>query len=292
MRLTTTGLGIGTSSPARQLDVKKTAIFDSNGDGTTTNPSVAIGSSGVGLSYIGSQQLAFITNSTEKMRLDSSGNLGLGVTPNTWLTSFKAIQLGQGSSLWGAATGNNAAFDSNAYVNTSGSSIYVGSTFATRYQQNDGAHKWSTAASGTAGNAITFTQALTLDSSGSLLVGDTSAPSNGINTAAVSTKGQGTSGSRRATASSMGVTSSLAQNATANTYTFGGYGGYGLFVCEGSDPSAAWRAAAIVWSTGAALTILNLGSSNITVGSSGTTVTVQNTNASSEAIGWSMLVLG
>jgi len=125
-----------------------------------------------------------------------------------------------------------------------------------------------------------------------LLIGDTSAPTNGLTSAALSTKGQGTGGSRRSTASAMGITSSLAQNATANTYSFGGYGGYGLFVAEGGDPNAAWRAAAIVWSTGAALTILNLGSSNITVGSSGTTITVQNTSASSQTIAWSMLVLG
>lgn len=125
-----------------------------------------------------------------------------------------------------------------------------------------------------------------------MLVGDTSVPSNGLNNAAVSTKGQGTSGNRRATASAMGITSSLSLLATANTYSFGGYGGYGLFVAEGSDPNAAWRAAAIVWSTGAALTVLNLGSNNITVGSSGTTITVQNTSASAQAISWSMLVLG
>jgi hypothetical protein len=42
------------------------------------------------------------------------------------------------------------------------------------YQQNGGEHSWSSAASGTAGNAITFTQAMTLDSSGNLLVGTTS----------------------------------------------------------------------------------------------------------------------
>jgi hypothetical protein len=117
-----------------------------------------------------------------RSRFDSSGNLGLGVTPSAWLSSFRAIQLGQGSSLWGAATGSNAGFDSNAYVNTSGASIYVGSTFATRYQQNDGTHKWFTAASGTAGNAISFTQALTLNANGALVLqgGDTAANGVGV----------------------------------------------------------------------------------------------------------------
>jgi hypothetical protein len=36
-------------------------------------------------------------------------------------------------------------------------------------------HQWFNAPSGTAGNAITFTQAMTLDASGNLLVGTTSA---------------------------------------------------------------------------------------------------------------------
>jgi hypothetical protein len=58
----------------------KTAIFDSSGDGTTTNPSLAIGSSEVGFSYIGGQQLAFITNSTEKLRITSAGLVGIGTS--------------------------------------------------------------------------------------------------------------------------------------------------------------------------------------------------------------------
>jgi hypothetical protein len=41
-----------------------------------------------------------------------------------------------------------------------------------------GGHIWCTAPSGTAGNAITFTQAMTLDASGNLLVGTTTANAN------------------------------------------------------------------------------------------------------------------
>jgi hypothetical protein len=79
-------VGVGTASPSRQLDVNSTAIFDSNGNGTTTSPSLAIGSSGVGFSYIGSQQLAFITNSTEKVRLTSDGKLLVGTSTSTSAT--------------------------------------------------------------------------------------------------------------------------------------------------------------------------------------------------------------
>jgi hypothetical protein len=51
------------------------------------------------------------------------------------------------------------------------------------YSQNSGSHAWFTAASGTAGNAISFTQAMTLDASGNLGVGSTSPNIAGVNKA-------------------------------------------------------------------------------------------------------------
>jgi hypothetical protein len=51
---------------------------------------------------------------------------------------------------------------------------YARTSTATLYNQSGGAHVWSYAASGTAGNAITFTDAMTLDASGNLGVGTTS----------------------------------------------------------------------------------------------------------------------
>ena len=61
-------------------------------------------------------------------------------------------------------------------VNTyySGGYKYVSTAAATQYRQAAGVHYWFNAPSGTAGNAITFTQAMTLDASGNLLVGATS----------------------------------------------------------------------------------------------------------------------
>ena len=175
MRLTSTGLGIGTSSPSRQLDVNKTAIFDSNGDGTTTNPSIAIGSTSVGFSYIGGSQLSFITSSSEKMRLDSSGNLGLGVTPSAW-AGAKALQVSGVGAFYadGISYNYTAGVAMNAYQTGASTWAYRVSQPASRYEQVNGLHVWHTAASGTAGNAITFTQAMTLDASGNLLVGATS----------------------------------------------------------------------------------------------------------------------
>ena len=59
----------------------------------------------------------------------------------------------------------------NSYYNASGSPVYTSSSYATMYQQVNGTHAFYTAASGTAGNTITFTQVLTLDASGNLSVG-------------------------------------------------------------------------------------------------------------------------
>ena len=106
----------------------------------------------------------------DAMTLDASGNVGIGVTPFT-NTISKSLDMVNGVGLFGY----NAAtyLSSNAYFDTSWK--YKASGFGgARYSQDAGTHVWSTAPSGTAGNAITFTQAMTLDASGNLLVGTTS----------------------------------------------------------------------------------------------------------------------
>jgi hypothetical protein len=62
----------------------------------------------------------------------------------------------------------------NAYYNAS-NGVYKATGPAGHYGIEAGTHVWKTAPSGTAGNAITFTQRMTLDASGNLLVGTTSA---------------------------------------------------------------------------------------------------------------------
>ncbi len=111
--------------------------------------------------------------SAEKMRLDSSGNLGLGVTPSAWGTT-KALQF-PGGSIGGFTNGTNnnqSIMLANSYFG-SGGGVYINSDYATYYRQYSGTHAWFNAPSGTAGNAITFTQAMTLDASGNLGVGIT-----------------------------------------------------------------------------------------------------------------------
>lgn len=138
-------------------------------DVTITVPAVTAGlvNDSVNLLNIGSGQLV----------KDASGNLGLGVTPSAWSSAYKILQVNGGAAFW-SANSLNAYLSSNVYRNASITDIYTVNGYATRYSQNDGIgyHAWYNAPSGTAGAAIAFTQAMTLDASGRLLVGTTADP--------------------------------------------------------------------------------------------------------------------
>jgi hypothetical protein len=94
--------------------------------------------------------------------------VGVGVTPSAWQSTFKAVEVGFGGSISGRTNSNQMYIGTNNYVNASSNYAYKNSDYATNYAQYNGAHMWSTATIGTAGNAITFTQAMTLDASGKL----------------------------------------------------------------------------------------------------------------------------
>jgi hypothetical protein len=67
----------------------------------------------------------------------------------------------------------NAVIYNNAYYDGSNTK-YIASSTASYYNQVSGSHIWATAASGTAGNTISFTQAMTLTAAGKLGIGVTS----------------------------------------------------------------------------------------------------------------------
>ena len=114
------------------------------------------------------------TGGTTAVTVDASQNVGANVTPSAWKSNYKAVQVGNAAAVVGRTDNNNNYFSSNWFVNSSNQDIYQNTGFATIYSQGTGTHAWYTAASGTAGNTITFTQAMTLDASGNLGIGTTS----------------------------------------------------------------------------------------------------------------------
>jgi hypothetical protein len=96
----------------------------------------------------------------------------LGVTPSAWFSNRKALQIG-GSVGVVAAAGLNFDQYTNGYIDASTVERYYQAGAANKFSADNGAFKFFTAPSGTAGNAISFTQAMTLDASGNLLIADT-----------------------------------------------------------------------------------------------------------------------
>jgi hypothetical protein len=199
MTLNSTGLGVG-QSPSAKLSVN-----DANGIPLRIGDIAAAPASQTAC-YVGmaTSALAGATNgdlvliprtsaansitfwtgngtAAERFRIDSSGNVGVGVTPSAWGSNSKALQVGGGSaSVSSTGAGSTASrFAHCAYFdNTNWLYQYTGvgpALYQVTGANAGSTHAWYIAPGGTAGNAITFTQAMTLDASGNLLVGLTAA---------------------------------------------------------------------------------------------------------------------
>jgi len=124
-----------------------------------------------GYAYYGTLQVypvAITTSGILAATFSTSGNLGLGVTPSAWSVG-KAMEFGNvGNAVWGVSA-TQITMPQNAYFN--GAWRYGANGLATRYAQEAGVHQWWNAPSGTAGNAVTFTQAMTLSAAGGLSIG-------------------------------------------------------------------------------------------------------------------------
>ena len=178
-------VGIGTTSPNSyasnklHLNGASTSIalrLTNTTTGTTVNDGSDIEVSGSDLNIINreSANTVFFTGNAERMRVDASGNVGLGVTPSAW-SAYKAFQMQAGSLI--SFSTNDWRMVQNV-VRTGATLDYLNNGPAHMYLQDGvgGGHQWFSAPSGTAGNTISFTQAMTLDSSGNLGIG-TASPS-------------------------------------------------------------------------------------------------------------------
>ena len=102
-----------------------------------------------------------LVDNTTAVTKDASGNVGIGVTPETDIPSlYKALQINGAGSIYAKESGTDCRLhlSSNASMNSSYDDKYIKSSVnSSTYIQSAGTHTFQTAASGSADAAITWT---------------------------------------------------------------------------------------------------------------------------------------
>jgi len=169
MRIDSSGrVGIGTDSPAGALHLRDTTphLYIQSDDGQSSKLLFgdAADNSRGGFEYTSSDAMIFMTNNlSEKMRIDSSGNVGIGVTnPASYDSGARQLVVGNHSV---SSQGITIAADTNSILyfadGTNGDERYRG------YMIYNHANDYFSF--GTAG----FNERMRIDASGNLLVGKT-----------------------------------------------------------------------------------------------------------------------
>jgi len=207
LRIDSSGLvGIGTSSPSKQLHQIRTGSASdlptlatetgfitqsTNVAASSQNISIIAGASGESRLFFGdtadedvgrviynhaSNYMSFSTAATERLRIDSSGNAGLGNSYPSALswpngtTGGLFLQAGGLLSAYNAGT----VLSQNWYYN--GGEKYIANGSASRYTQSGAEHLWESAGNNTsgAGASLTWSERMRIDSSGNVGIGTSS----------------------------------------------------------------------------------------------------------------------
>ena len=196
-------VGIGTTSPTAKLEVSKGGSTAAQGDtdllvrhssaaGTTAQVQILAGNTGFSNLYLSdtdaynvggfiynhsSNYLATNVNGSERMRIDSSGNVGIGLTPLYSGNGTARPSLEIGGSTEGNLAFNGTGKDGLIITNSKN----IGGVFkaahtglASAYGQTAGQHIWYTAASVSADSNQTFNERMRIDTSGNVGIGTTS----------------------------------------------------------------------------------------------------------------------
>jgi hypothetical protein len=218
-------VGIGTSSPSANLHVSSSGdtiarITSADGNGAFLDLGDASDPDGGRIVYDSGSNLVFSTASTERMRIDSSGNVGIGSTsPDELLTLRNAdpTLLIQGNQVSGVHYSEiDFKNQAGSVLGKIGLSYYGGVAEFYRNVPTSWSHVWK----------VNNSEKMRIDSSGNTLFGCTALPSGGAGGAAFET---GQSSGRSIL--QLGTTSTFALR-LANFYN--GNGNVGNIIVSGS----------------------------------------------------------
>jgi hypothetical protein len=98
------------------------------------------------------------------------GNVGIGATLSSWISTAKVLQLNNTAALY--APTDESILSNNVFVDSGDNNKYITSNFASQYRQVNGQHLFYSAASGTLGNTISFgSPKFTITSVGTVNIG-------------------------------------------------------------------------------------------------------------------------
>ena len=208
--LNTDRLGIG-GQPSRILEsINTNAGADTlllqlrnNSSNTSTSSSLRFVNSTSGTATAGGSEISSIRNAndggsltiktaqassatlTTALTIDESQNIGIGVTPHATHSDYDALYLGAKGMLTAtssAGADNVLYIGNNVHRDTDDSLEYIHGDEASMYAQQNGVHTFYVAGSGSAGDNISFTTAMSINSSGNVGIGTASPISSGVET--------------------------------------------------------------------------------------------------------------
>jgi len=188
-------VGIGTTSPG-DYDVSDNPIL-AVGNTATTNYSSQIsvlsGSSGFGYLLFGdgetgneayrgqvrydhtNDSLEFVTAGSERMQITSGGDVGIGTTPHAVGDTWRSFFVGSSAGIISrqAASGTDAIFSNNYYINSSNEDKRITTGGASRIFINQDVMRFQRSASGNTDTTISWSESMRISSDGYLGIGTT-----------------------------------------------------------------------------------------------------------------------
>ena len=157
----------GMTFDASALTTGSIVNFYSNSASTSTRNLIEIKNDNAAAT--GTTALYVKQDSTGAAAVFDGGNVGIGVTPESWFANQTALQIGGTGATLSSDIGA-AYYSNNAYRDAAGDWKRIGSGYATRNMLYNGGHYFAVTGTSTADSEISWTTAVTIDNASDLWV--------------------------------------------------------------------------------------------------------------------------